>query len=125
MLPAEDLPCPCCGFLGIEGEYGSYTICGVCGWEDDGVQLANPTSGGGANSESLAEVQAKAIARFPLEVQVAKGRRRGRRWRPLSAIEIQQADRLREAKHWHSTAVVTESEAYWSGGSTRKNEERI
>lgn len=93
--------------------YSSYLICDVCGWEDDGVQLANPTSRGGANRESLAEAQAKAVARFPLEVQLANGHRRGRWWRPLSASEISEASRRGLGTPWHSMAVVSESEAYW------------
>ncbi len=35
--------CPACGFKTLEGDwFGTYDICGVCGWEDDHVQLANP-----------------------------------------------------------------------------------
>lgn len=45
-----DLPCPSCGFLTLEDFYGSYAICPICNWEDDGVQLANPTSNGGATA---------------------------------------------------------------------------
>ncbi|HGM7319376.1 TPA: CPCC family cysteine-rich protein [Stenotrophomonas maltophilia] len=44
-----DLPCPSCGLLTLEDCYGSFAICPICDWEDDGVQLANPTSAGGAN----------------------------------------------------------------------------
>ena len=78
----EALPCPACGFLTVEGCYGSYGICAVCGWEDDGVQLANPACGGGANSESLIEAQTAAIGEYPVSVEVADGYRRDRRWRP-------------------------------------------
>lgn len=46
------LPCPCCGSRTI-GEVGAYEVCDVCGWEDDPVQLADPTYAGGANAESL------------------------------------------------------------------------
>jgi cysteine-rich CPCC protein len=55
--PADDVTCPACGFAALADGYGSYEICEVCGWEDDGVQLANPTSGGGANQRSLADTQ--------------------------------------------------------------------
>lgn len=124
MFEVKDLPCPCCGFLSLEDAYGSYVICDVCGWEDDGVQLANPTSGGGANGRALAEAQAKALERFPLAMDVAKAHRRGRRWRPLTPAEIEEANQLRDVQHWHSMAVVSEEEAYWCGGSTARNEER-
>jgi hypothetical protein len=48
--------CPCCGYPTIE-EYGGWEICGVCFWEDDPVQLADPTRPGGANKVSLVEGQ--------------------------------------------------------------------
>lgn len=46
--------CPCCGYLTFgEPPWGSYVICPVCAWEDDPVQLADPTYEGGANIVSL------------------------------------------------------------------------
>lgn len=49
-------PCPCCGFRTLpDPERGSYEICGVCNWEDDGVQFDDPGSRGGANGNSLNE----------------------------------------------------------------------
>lgn len=46
--------CPCCGFLTL-GDIppGTFEICPVCAWEDDGVQFRDPTYDGGANSVSL------------------------------------------------------------------------
>jgi hypothetical protein len=108
-----DLPCPSCGFLTIEASYGSYVICPICDWEDDGVQLANPTSGGGANAESLAQAQEAALSRFPLGVEVAGGFRRSASWRPLSSAEIEHYESLGSGKHWHTKAVSQEGEAYW------------
>ena len=32
-------PCPCCGYLVFDEEPGSYSICPICYWEDDAVQL--------------------------------------------------------------------------------------
>ena len=110
----SQLPCPCCGFLTLEQEYGSYVICPVCDWEDDGVQLANPTSAGGANSHSLAEAQRAALVMHPAHVEIAKGYRRSIDWRPLSPAEVQAADAAKAVKHWHAIAVRAESEAYWS-----------
>ena len=47
-------PCPCCGFLTLSSEPpGSYEVCPVCFWEDDGVQFEDPDYAGGANRESL------------------------------------------------------------------------
>ncbi|HDS1675530.1 TPA: CPCC family cysteine-rich protein [Stenotrophomonas maltophilia] len=108
-----DLPCPSCGFLTLEDCYGSFAICPICDWEDDGVQLANPTSAGGANGESLAQAQQNAVSRLPLGVQVASGFRRGNSWRPLSSAEIGRYEALRGGKHWHSKAVSHEGDAYW------------
>jgi hypothetical protein len=50
-------PCPCCGHLVFDEPSGSYDICHVCFWEDDGLQLAYPMMEGGANSLSLFESQ--------------------------------------------------------------------
>ena len=47
-------PCPCCGFLTLEEQPpGTYEICPVCYWEDDGVQFNDPSYSGGANKISL------------------------------------------------------------------------
>jgi hypothetical protein len=46
--------CPCCGFLTLgEQPPGTFEICPVCNWEDDGMQAANPGFEGGANEVSL------------------------------------------------------------------------
>jgi hypothetical protein len=50
-------PCPCCGHLTLDEPPGSYSICPVCFWEDDAVQLRWPTMQGGANRPSLIEAQ--------------------------------------------------------------------
>lgn len=50
--------CPCCGYYTFEERAGeSYDICPVCFWEDDPVQLNNPTLEGGANKVSLLQAQ--------------------------------------------------------------------
>ncbi|MFK0114523.1 CPCC family cysteine-rich protein [Streptomyces sp. NPDC090994] len=50
-------PCPCCGHRVLDAMPGSYEICPVCFWEDDGVQFRQPTMGGGANQVSLIKAQ--------------------------------------------------------------------
>lgn len=45
--------CPCCGYRTLHEPPGSYDICKVCFWEDDGVQLLDPAYPGGANKPSL------------------------------------------------------------------------
>ena len=94
--------------------FGSYNICGVCGWEDDGAQLANPACGGGANTESLIDAQAKALADFPLGLTEACGTSRDSAWRPLSDEEIKIALREREDRYWRNKTVVDPSAAYWA-----------
>ncbi len=42
--------CKVCGLGHIEN---SYSICSVCGWEDDDIQNDNPNYMGGANKMSL------------------------------------------------------------------------
>jgi hypothetical protein len=114
MATEAALPCPGCGFMVLAGSYGSYDICEFCGWEDDCVQLANPTSGGGANHRSLHEVQLAALTRYPLDVREFKSMIRSDRWRPLSQEEVQRFNQQRELKHWHSQAILDETDAYWS-----------
>ena len=111
--PTTDIPCPCCGFLTLEGEYASYVICPLCDWEDDPVQLANPTSEGGANKKSLVQAQAAATEKYPVHVELAGGFRRSTSWRPLLPSEIEESNREKEVKHWHTAAVLAENEAYW------------
>lgn len=49
--------CPCCGHEVFVMPPGSYDICPVCFWEDDGHQLADPFAEGGSNGVSLAQAQ--------------------------------------------------------------------
>ena len=60
--------CPSCDFLVFSGPVGSYKICGICGWEDDHVQLKYPGMCGGPNKGSLKEYQ---------------GNKRNSKWCPL------------------------------------------
>ena len=111
-----NLPCPACGYSTIgEDTYGTYNICPVCGWEDDGVQLANPASGGGANRESLIEAQEQALVDHPFEDQSPfQGFTRDPRWRPLNEDEISKALHDKEESYWKNRAVLYPSDAYWS-----------
>jgi hypothetical protein len=46
--------CRCCGVAVFDAPCcGDYSICPVCGWEDDPVQFDDPTYPGGANRLSL------------------------------------------------------------------------
>jgi Cysteine-rich CPCC len=109
------LPCPGCGFLTIDSDYyGSYDICSICDWEDDGVQLANPCSGGGANGDSLAVHQKTWVLRLPLPIRSHEGISRSEKWRPLTDTEIQTYESQQQEQHWTNTAILDEEETYWS-----------
>lgn len=56
-MSATRYTCPCCGYRTLHEPPGSYDICKVCFWEDDGVQLLDPAYPGGANKPSLTECQ--------------------------------------------------------------------
>ena len=50
----QEYKCPCCGFYTFnEQPNGNYDICPVCFWEDDPIQLEDPSYEGGANKVSL------------------------------------------------------------------------
>lgn len=50
---------PCCGFLTLhEAARGSYELCPVCHWQDDGMRFSDPDYEGGANAESLNRARA-------------------------------------------------------------------
>jgi hypothetical protein len=108
------LACPACGFRTVpDSSYGSYNICELCGWEDDGVQLANPACGGGANQESLIDAQQAALARYPLAIRETAGIRRSSTWRPLDAADIARATDERSQRYWMNAAIVAPSKCYW------------
>lgn len=59
-------PCPCCQRLIYPSPpSGDYSICPLCGWEDDPIQSADPYYAGGANKLSLLETRAKWLAANP------------------------------------------------------------
>ena len=50
--------CPCCSYKTLDEEPpGTYDICSICFWEDDGVQYSDPDYDGGANNPSLRQAQ--------------------------------------------------------------------
>ena len=108
----KEVPCPSCGFFTVGEDYfGTYNICDICGWEDDGVQLANPACGGGANTESLIHYQKNSIVKFPLNVNEHQGVERDSTWRPLTDDEIQFYEKEKHEKYWKNKAVLNLSEA--------------
>ena len=104
-------PCPACGFLTMDEPPGSYNICVMCGWEDDHVQLAHPTMGGGANRESLVEAQSIAVKRHPLTVQSYSEYVRDPAWRPWSDGDDGAAPRT--GKEYLDAAAEVTPDYYW------------
>lgn len=52
-------PCPCCGYPTLaERPHGTFAICPICWWEDDDLQVADPSLRGGANAVCLSEARA-------------------------------------------------------------------
>jgi len=51
--------CPCCDYLTLsEPPSGTYALCPICWWEDDGIQFRDLDYTGGANRPSLREARA-------------------------------------------------------------------
>ena len=58
MNPEMKYTCPCCGYKSLdEKPPGTYGICPICFWEDDGIQFDDPDYEGGANVVSLRQAQ--------------------------------------------------------------------
>ena len=88
-------PCPCCGYLVFDEEPGSYSICPICYWEDDAVQLLDPAYRGGANRPSLKESQENFGRCGAMEERFVEHVRaptpsdeRDPTWRPVQAIDL-------------------------------------
>lgn len=109
----KKIACPVCGFLVFGDSHGSYTICPICDWEDDGVQLANPCSGGGANQESLYEYQQRVIKQYPMGIKKISGFTRDSEWRPLTKEEVSRYEAQRKQSHWNQKAIIEPELAYW------------
>jgi hypothetical protein len=84
-------PCPCCGFITMEEELGSYHICEVCGWEDDDIQLKYPAMRIGANGQNFIEYQWIVKRCLPVDIKEHLGWIRDSDWRPLTREEIEKA----------------------------------
>lgn len=53
-MSSTEIKCPCCGKAYVE----EYAICPVCNWENDPVQLVQPSTARGANKMTLDEARA-------------------------------------------------------------------
>jgi len=89
-MSESEFPCPCCGYLVFDGEPGTHSLCPICGWEDDFVQLRYSALEGGANRFSLYQAQ-KNFAQFAASEPSLKSMTRAAspgvvrdpQWRPL------------------------------------------
>src|SRR5579871_5254763 len=104
-------PCPCCGYLVFRGLPGSFEVCPVCWWEDDGQQLADPTYPGGANGPSLQIAQSNFEEIGACEDQFVRKVRsplpsdqRDLKWRPWTELDGKTSVRAAEsgAYYWLS-----------------------
>ena len=113
MLQTE-FPCPSCGFLVFEEETGSYDICGICGWEDDHVQLKYPGMKGGANGGSLFEYQEEILKEVPADIRLYEGYERDKNWRPLKKEELlAPPNNSGTGVAYFNEAISAESTYYW------------
>jgi hypothetical protein len=109
-----EYPCPACGFMTFDESSGSYDLCAVCNWEDDGVQLRFPTMRGSANGESLFEYQQEVLKTLPLSVEEAKGYRRDERWRPLTPDDCQDVGEIPQGgREYFDSIDAEEPKYYW------------
>jgi hypothetical protein len=90
--------CPCCGYRTLHESPGSHSICKVCFWEDDHVQLLDPAYRGGANSPSLIECQANYLRHGACEERFVANVRspeadesRDPDWRPADEVDLRWA----------------------------------
>jgi hypothetical protein len=109
-------PCPCCGYVVFDEPPGSYEICPICFWEDDGVQLRWPDWSGGANKPSLIEAQ-KAFEQIgaceerltPHVRPPGPGDVRDRDWRPIDLSKDSFEARGVKEKAWPDDPTIL----YW------------
>ncbi len=109
----DPTPCPVCGFLVFSGPSGSYSICPVCDWEDDHVQLAHPLLQGGANRRSLAESQIAIMDKLPKSIREYHSFKRDERWRPLKEEEMRVRPDAPTDGRSYFEATSEEPSYYW------------
>jgi hypothetical protein len=122
-VSATRFTCPCCGYRTLPEPPGSYEICEVCFWEDDGVQLLDPAYRGGANAPSLLECQANFMRvgacedRFVNDVRPPRTEEgRDPEWRPATESDLGQARSPRDLSR--DEAKRDETWYYWKRVAT-------
>lgn len=113
--------CPACGFKVFDDEPGSYSVCIICNWQDDHVQLVYPGMSYGSNEQSLYEYQSNVIYTLPLEITEYKGYKRDENWRPLNINEcIIPADVLKDGTDSFHCLKDTVIEYYWNASAVER-----
>lgn len=107
-------PCPACGFEVFDEPPGSYDICGVCGWEDDHVQLRHPCLRGGANKQSLWEFQQEVLPMLSTKKESNTDLQRCSDWRPLEEEDCQDTDNVpKNGVEYFESAASKNPPYYW------------
>lgn len=89
MADSAPYPCPCCGYMVFQEPPGSYSMCSICGWEDDAVQLVYLRSGGANDPLPVAQEQfLRALSERRAREAEAGGHVRCPDWRPLTPADI-------------------------------------
>lgn len=111
--------CPCCGHEVFDSSPGSFDICPICFWEDDGVQLYYPLQRGGANHCSLAEAQINFVQFGACKRDIVKhtrataaADRRDPLWFPLWEHRVDIPD-LDDASRGPASAKSVAELCYW------------
>ncbi len=106
-------PCPACGFEVFDEPPGSYDLCPICNWEDDGVQLRFPAMRGGANGESLYEYQQTILKYLPVGLSEAKEYKREVSWRPLTREDCEDIGGMPKTGRAYFDSIDTEEPSYY------------
>jgi hypothetical protein len=111
--------CPCCGYEVFDEPPGSYSICPICFWEDDVVQLYFPLQSGGPNRASLVEAQVSFFQFGACERSMAKNvrqltddDRRDPMWFPLWEKRVSLPDREDDKSHSQHESSISKL-CYW------------
>lgn len=116
---AGDFPCPCCGYLVFDEPPGSYTICPVCQWEDDALQLEYATTlRGGANGGTLLEEQQRFL--WPEWLRKTADLPRDPLWRPIDP-EIDVFEDFLDPRRIRPTSDAEDALYYWRPSFWRRS----
>lgn len=112
--------CPCCGYMMFSEPPGSYDICAICFWEDDGVQLADPWFEGGANTPNLVDSQKNFAKCGTMEKRFLENVRRPTegdaldpKWRPVRNTDRRFVTTPREIHAQEGTIDCKSAYYYW------------